>query len=82
MRGRIETVLDFAKSDDELRPNPARWRGHLAKKLPNPKLAGKRVKRNGVAAKVERGNHAALRYQDAPNSRDGCVPKKEFWCAL
>ena len=67
VRARIETIIDFAKSDDELRPNPARWRGHLAKKLPNPKLAGKRVKRNGVAAKVERGNHAALRYQDAPN---------------
>jgi integrase len=67
VRGRIETIIDFAKSDDELRPNPARWRGHLAKKLPNPKLAGKRVKRNGVAVKVERGNYAALGYRDAPN---------------
>ena len=67
VRGRIETIIDFAKPDDELRPNPARWRGHLSKKLPNPKLAGKRVKRNGVVVKVERGNHAALDYKDAPD---------------
>ena len=30
VRGRIEAILDYAKADDETRPNPARWRGHLA----------------------------------------------------
>jgi integrase len=67
VRARIETIIDFAKPDDELRPNPARWRGHLAKKLPNPKLAGKRVRRNGVVVKVERDHLAALDYKDAPD---------------
>src|SRR5271167_313193 len=41
LRARIETVIDFAKADDETRPNPARWKGHLANKLPNPKKVGK-----------------------------------------
>jgi integrase len=67
VRGRIETIIDFAKADDELRPNPARWRGHLAKKLPNPKLAGKHVTRDGVAVRVERDHLAALAYTDAPD---------------
>jgi len=66
LRGRIETLLDFAKADDETRPNPARWRGHLANKLPNPKEIGKRVKRNGVAQVVERGHFVALPYVDVP----------------
>ncbi len=49
LRGRIESVLDFAGArgwrDGE---NPARWRGHLAKLLPAP----------GKVAKVE--HHSAL----------------------
>ena len=55
LRGRIESVLDFAKvrgyRDGE---NPARWRGHLAKLLPA---------RSKVRA-VE--HHAALPYADLP----------------
>src|SRR5829696_10033289 len=51
VRGRIEAVLDWAKArgyrDDE---NPARWRGHLDKLLPN--------RRKVRAVK----NHAALPY--------------------
>ena len=66
LRGRIETILDFAKTDDEMRPNPARWKGHLANKLPNPKEIGKRVKRAGVVETVERGHFAALPYANIP----------------
>ena len=55
LRGRIESVLDFAKvrgyRDGE---NPARWRGHLAKLLPA---------RSKVRA-VE--HHPALPYADLP----------------
>ena len=55
LRGRIESVLDFAKvrgyRDGE---NPARWRGHLAKLLPA---------RSKVRA-VE--HHAALPYSELP----------------
>src|SRR5262249_12972873 len=55
LRGRIETVLDWAKAreyrDGE---NPARWRGHLDKLLP-------------AVAKVRTvEHHAALPYADAP----------------
>jgi integrase len=67
LRGRIEIILDFAKSDDETRPNPARWKGHLANKLPNPQEIGKRVKRDGVVKIVDRGHFAALPYADVPN---------------
>ena len=42
LRGRIESVLDFAKvhgyRDGE---NPARWRGHLAKLLPARSKCGR-----------------------------------------
>jgi hypothetical protein len=55
VRARIETVLDFAKADDEARPNPARWKGHLASKLPNPRKVGK-----------PRGHHTAMPYADVP----------------
>jgi integrase len=67
LRGRIEMILDYARADDEdARPNPARWKGHLANKLPNPKEIGKLVKRDGVVETVARGHHPALSYQDAP----------------
>ena len=56
VRGRIESILDWAKvrgyRDGE---NPARWRGHLAKLLP----ARARVR------KVK--HHAALPYNDLPD---------------
>ena len=55
VRGRIEAVLDWAKvrgyRDGE---NPARWRGHLDKLLPN--------RRKVRAVK----NHAAMPYPDLP----------------
>ena len=55
VRGRIESILDWAKvrgyRDGE---NPARWRGHLAKLLP-------------ARAKVRKvKHHAALPYDDLP----------------
>jgi integrase len=65
LRGRIETILDFAKVDDA-RPNPARWKGHLAFKLPNPKMIGKRVMRDGALKTVDRGHFAALPYVEMP----------------
>jgi integrase len=44
LRGRIETVLDWAKAMDMREgENPARWRGHLDKILPAPKKV-RRVK--------------------------------------
>ena len=55
LRGRLESILDFAKirgyRDDE---NPARWRGHLAKLLPA---------RSKVRAIK---HHAALAYAELP----------------
>jgi integrase len=70
LRGRLESVLDFAKArefrDGE---NPARWRGHLAKLLP----ARSRVR----AVK----HHAALPYPDLPNfmarlrEQEGIAPR-------
>lgn len=54
LRGRIERVLDFCKvrgwRDGE---NPAVWRGHLKNVLP-------------ARAKLTRGHHKAMPYQDAP----------------
>jgi integrase len=55
VRGRIESVLDWAKArgyrDGE---NPARWRGHLDKLLPNRRRL-RRVR-----------NHPAMPYADVP----------------
>jgi integrase len=54
LRGRIERVLDAARSKG-LRSgeNPARWRGHLANLLPKRQ-------------KLARGHHKALSYADLP----------------
>lgn len=42
VRGRIESVLDFAKAKKyRSGDNPARWRGHLDKHLPKPKKIAK-----------------------------------------
>ena len=57
LRGRIEAVLASAQVDGHIhqdRTNPARWRGWLDRKLPNPKKVG------------ERGHYTALPYADLP----------------
>jgi hypothetical protein len=55
LRGRLETVLDFAIANDwGAEPNPARWRDHLQKLLPPPSRL----------APVE--HHAALAHADMP----------------
>ena len=52
LRGRIESVLDYATAHGwRTGENPARWRGHLAKLLPPPRKV----------ARVE--HHAALPWQ-------------------
>jgi integrase len=56
LRGRIEAVLDAAKARvfiDRIEANPARWRGHLDKLLPE-------------RATLTRGHHAAMPYADVP----------------
>jgi integrase len=56
VRGRIETILDWAKARDyRAGDNPARWRGHLQNLLPH-------------RSKLQRTrkHHAALPYTDAP----------------
>lgn len=55
VRNRLELVLDAAKAR-RLRTgeNPAQWRGHLDKLLPRRRLA-------------DRGNHAALPWQQLPS---------------
>jgi integrase len=57
VRGRIEAVLDAAKAQghiDRNEANPARWRGHLDKLFPK-------------RAKLTRGHHAAMPYNDVPS---------------
>jgi integrase len=70
VRGRIESVLDWAKVRGyRAGENPARWRGHLDKLLP----------RRSKVAKVE--HHAALPYGDAGafmrelRAREGTAPR-------
>lgn len=55
LRGRIETVLDYAKAHG-LRSgeNPAAWRGHLALILPKRR-------------RLSHGHHAAMAYDELPN---------------
>jgi integrase len=54
VRGRIERVLDFAKSKGwRLGENPAAWRGHLRNILPKRQ-------------KLTRGHLAAMPYEDVP----------------
>jgi integrase len=57
LRGRIEAVLASAQVDGwipEDRPNPARWKNWLDRKLPKPKKLG------------SRGHHKALAYTQLP----------------
>lgn len=62
LRGRIEAVLDWATvSGYRTGLNPARWRGHLDKKLAQPgKLKARRNERLGSD-----GHHAAMAIDDA-----------------
>ena len=54
LRGRIERVLDFAKSKGwRTGENPALWRGHLKNILPKRK-------------RLQRGHHLAMRYDAVP----------------
>jgi len=56
LRGRIENVLDAARAKGHIpsnEANPARLRGHLAHLLPK-------------RAKLTRGHHAAMAYDDVP----------------
>ncbi len=54
LRGRIERVLDYAKSRGwRSGENPALWRGHLKNLLPAP-------------SKLQRGHHAAMPYREVP----------------
>jgi integrase len=56
VRGRIESILDWAKARESRQgENPARWRGHLDKLLPA----------RGKVRKVE--HHAALPYTELPD---------------
>jgi integrase len=63
VRGRIESVLDWAKArgyrDSE---NPARWKGHLDNLLPRPSKA-----KRAARSQNRRGeHHAALPYAELP----------------
>lgn len=54
LRGRIERVLDFAKTKGWRQgENPALWRGHLKNVLP-------------ARRKLTRGHHAAMPFQEVP----------------
>jgi integrase len=56
LRGRIQAVLDAAQAHGHIaddKANPARWKGHLDKLLPQP-------------AKLSRGHQKALPYADVP----------------
>ena len=57
LRGRIEAVLASAQVDGwipEDKPNPARWKNWLDRKLPQPKKLG------------TRGHHKAMAHKDVP----------------
>ncbi len=68
LRARIEAVLASAQVDGHIHPdrtNPARWKGWLDRKLPNPKKIGKIDPITGVRS-TERGHHAAMPYDQVP----------------
>ena len=78
LRGRIEAVLDAARAKGHIprnEANPARWRGHLDKLLPK-------------RAKLTRGHHAAMAYQDIPTfigqlrERDAMAASALEFCIL
>ena len=64
LRGRIEAVIASAQVDghiEEDRPNPARWKNWLDRKLPKPKKLGKTDRTTGE--KVQRSNHPSMPYK-------------------
>jgi len=78
LRGRIETVIDAARAKGHIprnEANPARWRGHLDKLLPK-------------RAKLTRGHHAALPYDQLPTfmtelrTRDATAAAALEFCIL
>lgn len=69
IRGRVETILDAAKVRGyRSGENPARWRGHIAQILP-------------ARAKLTRGHHKALPYEDVPKFMEA-LRKREAVAAL
>lgn len=64
LRQRIEAVINSSMPADTTKPNPARWKGCLDKKLPRLSSLGKIDRQTG--ARIERDHHAALPYADAP----------------
>ncbi len=77
LRGRIESVLDWATVRDfRIGENPARWRGHLDKLLPA----------RGAVRTVK--HHAAIPYPDMPafmtelRDRDGISARALEWTIL
>lgn len=70
LRGRIESVLDFAGARGwRMGENPARWRGHLAKLLPAPSKVAK-VEHHSALPWPEIGAFMAeLRLQDGAAAR-------------
>jgi integrase len=78
LRGRIEAVLDAAKARGHIgrnEANPACWRGHLDKLFPK-------------RAKLTRGHHAAMPYNDVPpfvaglRERRGTAARALEFCIL
>jgi integrase len=85
IRGRIENVLDWAKTRGfRTGENPARWRGHLENLLPAPsKAKAAKRRQNGQDEHL-----AALPYRDVPallaclRSLEGIIPARALEFAI
>jgi integrase len=64
LRGRIEAVIDSARSPDDMAANPAAWTGWLKMKLGSAKKLGKIDRVTGE--RVDRAHFAAMDYRDLP----------------
>jgi integrase len=79
VRARIEAIIDYGKPENELKPNPARWRGGLKGKLPAPKDLGKRNRKTGELIGLT--HFAAMAYADVPafvrrlRAEEGVAPR-------
>ena len=70
VRGRIETVLDWATARDHRQgDNPARWRGHLDKLLPKKTEVRKVRHQSAMPYDDVPGFMAQLRGQDSISAR-------------
>ena len=70
LRGRIENVLDWAKTMNyRTGDNPARWRGHLDKLLPNPEKVKPVVHHKAVPVDDAAGFYQALRQREGMAAR-------------